>query len=178
MDATEFIIPKTESIFINWQAGAAEVLTLSTFDLISLFGIPEGKQIELISVDYTSDTTETAINMGVDTRLKQSLTTPEGIQEATRNNIQLSSGDVGHTYNQPLHDMPLTDELTFRETIGAGALWTIMIFFRFVRGSMYLIDDLAINVGDITQVTPDRSPGSEWFQVGPVSQIGSTEFGN
>jgi len=165
-----------------WIAAAGELVILKTRDLIHEFDVPEGQIISLLEFDASNTTTSTLIEVDVDPRLKgnQSSATNAVRQVQTdiedtgiKGRFRITSSDGDLLFVKRLYGLPLRDELHLFCT--TAATYILDITYNLVPGSMFLLDDLALNIGDITQVQRDYSPGQEWFQPGPVSQIGGTE---
>jgi len=161
-----------------WIAEASELVILDTLDLIHEFDIPDGMMIEILEFDASNTSTTTLIEVDVDPRLKASESADRAeiadIEDTgIKGRFRVTSSDGDLIFVKRLYGLPLRDELHLFCT--TAATYILDITYDLVPGLMFLFDDLALNIGDITQVQPDFSPGQEWFQPGPVSQIGGTE---
>lgn len=169
-------------IQLEWIAGAGELVILKTRDLIHEFDVGGNQIISLLEFDASNTTTSTLIEVDIDPRLKGNASAEANAVRATQSDIEdsgikgrfrITSSDGDLLFVKRLYGLPLRDELHLFCT--TAATYILDITYDLIPGSMYLFDDLALNIGDITQVQPDYSPGQEWFQPGPVSQIGGTE---
>lgn len=166
-----------QSIHTIWIAADAESFIMETYDLISFFGIPDGHKMMLRGIAYACGNADRSLHLTVDPKLKgPQQGTVAGLAEGVMGRISLAAALANEQYTLDIpgdHGMELVDELHFLDAIGAGTTWNITFFYDLVPGDMRTIDDDGLRVGDITQVTPDRTPGKPLFQLGPITQIGS-----
>lgn len=156
---------------IFWDAVAGEQRFFKTYDLIALFGIPVGKILGHIMLSYRTNTPDVNMSMTIDPRLKkpQALETGDadtGIDGA----FEVAAEIANRQYHYPLHGIRNFDEMHL--TSNQTTHWHLNFWHMLLDGDMRTIDDDGLRVGDIVQVTPDRTPGEELFQLGPLTQIG------
>lgn len=165
-----------------WVADAGELVILKTRDIIHEFDVDDDQIVSLLEFDASNTTTTTLIEVDVDPRLKGNASSEANAVRAVQTDIEdtgikgrfrVTSSDGDLIFVKRLYGLPLRDELHLFCT--TAATYILDITFDLIPGAMFLLDDLALNIGDITQVEPDFSPGQEWFQPGPISQIGGTE---
>ncbi len=148
-----------------------EEVVLNTRKVAGLLGLdPEVEHAELDSISYTSATGATRTEIVIDAKsqgLLQSI--PEPFQDAGKM-VRMAISAANEVHEKPMHGVPIDDELIFKGIDAATVFFTFI--FQKKDGAMRLIDDIALNIGDIAQVELDRSPGMELFQPGPISQIG------
>lgn len=182
MDATELLIPSElirlqrsgniHSVELNWNTATVSQIVLSTRDLIRLFGIPEDKKLMFHHLTFTGTDTGRTATITVDPKLKgrnqQSLS---AFEQSVLGRIRMNIDSNGDHEDQPLYGLNCVDELIFADDGGSSMTWLMQFIFELVDGEMFLMDDLIENIGDIRQVEIDRTPGQEWFQLGPVTQI-------
>lgn len=148
---------------------------MNTYDLINFFGIPEGKKLILDGISYSCNLADRSLHLTIDPKLKTpQQSTVEGLEDGTQGRISLAAAVANEQYSEQfMKGITCIDELHFLDAIGSGAQWDFTIYYSLVPGEMRTIDDDGLRVGDIRQVTPDRTPGMPLFQLGPVTQIGS-----
>ncbi len=162
------------SVSFRWvTSGSGEDVRLDTFDLIKLFGIPEGTHLSLHSISSRSNSASN-FKVVVDGQLKGGVAaTLQDFSDAVLDEIRMYHEGADDYPIKPLYGMHCIDEMVFN-TGNTSVDFNIEFIFEYIKGSMRLIDDLGLLIGDITQVSPNRAPGTEWYQPGPIIQIGST----
>ncbi len=162
------------SVKFRWvTGGSGEDVRLDTFDLIKLFGIPEGMHLSFHQIASRSSG---ASNFGViiDGALKGGVpTASQDFVDAVIDQVDMFHEAADDYPIKPLFGMHCIDELVFT-TGNTSITFVIEFIFEYISGSMRLIDDLGLLIGDITQVSPNRAPGTEWYQPGPIIQIGTS----
>lgn len=160
-----------------WVGGSNEFHILDTRDLQRHFGVKDDEEIRLLEINLHNTTAAASVIFIVDPRLKGVVNTPTNSDigdTAIRGKFTVAAADGDTQRPRRLYGLPCRDEIHLKATV--AATYFIDFTYEVVSGGMYLADDLALNIGDITQVTPDRTPGQELFQVGPISQIGGIEL--
>ncbi len=109
----------------------------------------------------------------IDGKLKGKVTSPtQDFAVASVDSIRMFHEAADDYPIKPLYGMHCIDEMVF-ETGNTGVDFNIEFIFEYISGEMRTIDDIGLLIGDIKQVTPDRAPGTEWYQPGPIIQIGT-----
>lgn len=163
----------TRAITTFWDAAASETVRLRTRQLIRLFGIPDGDHIVLKEIRYRSNNDDRNFTMTIDGRQKGQVAAIQGDFDVPAHG-QLFFDYENFQNKQRMYDYPVRDEIMLFGD-GTGTQWHITWLFDIRDGGMILADDLALNIGDISQVAINRTPGQEYFQPGPINQIGATE---
>lgn len=162
----------TQQFFFDASNG--EEIDWDTYQIIQRFGIPEGKVIELDGISFWTNTGSVSMQVQVDPKLKQpGPPQPEAGDgsDPVSGMVQPASKESDRLYFQRMFGMRCIDEL--RMKFFGIAQWHTSWHYRLAPGDMRTIDDDGLRVGDIRQVTPDRTPGEPLFQLGPITQIGS-----
>lgn len=155
-----------------WNTADEEEIRLTTIDLIRIFGIPDGKHIEFEGITYSSSVGSASIVMSVDSGRQTTLDPEEGFEEGAKGRVELTGQGVANRQSHmPLFGLACFDELIFKDASGSGSGWTINMLFKYASGAMQILDDLAINVGDIRQIIYDPDAGTPFHQIPLIRQV-------
>jgi len=110
------------------------------------------------------------LNMTIDPNLTgQSQALVEPFQDGVLGRVEFNVEAINDIAEKELFGMECIDELEFAASV--TATFRLNFVYALIDGDMFVLDDLIENIGDIRQVEVDRTPGQEWFQLGPVVQI-------
>jgi len=178
MDATKLLIPNiislsrsgnVQALTVRWDADGTNDFIVNTRDLMRLFGIPDKHIVALLRIDVDGSVAGD-LQIDVDPKLKgQAQSVVENFQDGVFGRLRFVITANNDHETKELYGLNMTDELALSSN--TTVVWFINFIFEYIPGEMFLLDDLIENIGDIRQVEIDRTPGQEWFQLGPVTQI-------